>query len=65
MSDVQTIHENDERGEQVTRRVVTVTDATGDEYEHVFRETDGGHQYEGDGDAPDSAREALEEYLNE
>ena len=65
MSDVQTIHENDERGEQITRRVVTVTDPTGEQAEHVFRETDGGHDYEGDGDAPESVREALEEYLNE
>ncbi|TKX86199.1 hypothetical protein EXE43_09525 [Halorubrum sp. SS5] len=63
MTDVQTIHENDDKGRQITRRVVTVTDATGEENEHTFRETDSGHEYEGDGDAPDSAREALEEYL--
>lgn len=63
---VQTIHENNDRGEQVTRRVVTVTDATGEEYEHVFRElSNGDHQYEGDGVAPESAREALEAYTDD
>lgn len=60
---VHTYHENDERGAQVTRRVVTVTDAAGNEFEHEFVETADGHEYQGDGDPPESATEALEEYL--
>jgi len=63
MSDVHTIHEHDDRGEQITRRVVTVTDAAGNEFEHEFHETEGGHEYLGDGEPPESAIEALEEYL--
>lgn len=62
MSDIRTIHENDENGVQVTRRVVTIEDATGEEYSHEFEVTEDGHRYLGDGDAPESAREALEEY---
>ena len=62
MSDVKTIHENDEHGRQQTRRVVTIEDATGEEYEHEFEVTEGGHRYLGDGDAPESARKALEDY---
>ncbi|MFC7140037.1 hypothetical protein ACFQMA_09345 [Halosimplex aquaticum] len=62
MSDIQTIHRKDDRGAQITERVVTVTDAKGDEFEHVFRAVDGGHEYQGDGDPPESAVEAIEAF---
>lgn len=61
MSDIQTIHYN-ENGVQHTKRVVTVTDAKGDEAEHVFLETDDGHEYQGEGTAPESAQDALAEF---
>ncbi|MUW13940.1 hypothetical protein GJ633_04130 [Halorubrum sp. CBA1125] len=62
MSDIETIHENDEYGEQHTRRIVTITDATGEEFEHEFREQEDGHEYLGEGEPPKSALEALEDY---
>jgi hypothetical protein len=62
MSDINTRHYNDEDREQHTERVVTIEDATGEEYEHVFEATDEGHEYQGDGDPPDSALEAIEEF---
>ena len=65
MSDVHTIHENDERGVQTTRRVVTVTDAAGEEFEHEFRATEDGHEYFGEGEPPESAVEAVEDYTDE
>ena len=65
MSDVHTIHENDDRGEQVTRRVVTITDAAGQEFEHEFVDTADGHEYQGDGEPPESATDALAGYLDE
>jgi hypothetical protein len=62
MSDIHTEHANDERGEQVTWRVVPIEDATGEEYEHQFRVLpDGTHEYEGEGEPPESAIEALAE----
>jgi len=65
MSDIHTIHYNDERGVQQTERVVTITDATGEKYEHWFLETENGHEYAGEGDPPDSALEAIEQYERE
>ena len=62
MSNVQTIHANDDRGEQVAWRVVTIEDATGEEYQHQFRLVDGEHEYEGEGEPPESALDALQEY---
>lgn len=58
MAEYETIHSK-EGGEQVTHRVVTTTDATGQEFEYRFLVTDDGHEYLGDGDAPESATEAL------
>jgi hypothetical protein len=65
MTDIHTRHYNDEQDEQHTERVVTVEDATGQEYEHVFEATDDGHEYRGDGEPPESALEALEAFERE
>jgi hypothetical protein len=61
MATIHTRHHNDETGEQHTERVVTVTDAVGRQYKHVFRETEDGHEYQGAGEPPKSAVEAIEE----
>ncbi|TKX77693.1 hypothetical protein EXE53_25245 [Halorubrum sp. SD626R] len=66
MSDIHTTHANNERGEQITWRTVTITDAAGEEFEHEFRELDNGdHEYLGEGEPPESAIEALEGYGDE
>jgi hypothetical protein len=65
MTDIHTRHYNDERGEQHTERVVTVTDAAGREYKHVFRETEDGHEYQGSGEPPETALEAIREFEEE
>lgn len=60
MSRVRTIHSN-ENGKQVTRQVVILEDATGEEYRYPFVVTDNGLEYDGDGEPSDRALEALEE----
>ncbi|WP_144901344.1 hypothetical protein [Halobellus captivus] len=62
MSNVQTIHEKDEQGRQITRRVVTIEDATGEEFTQEFEAGATGHKYLGEGEPPESALEALQEY---
>ncbi|WP_323192870.1 hypothetical protein [Halostella sp. PRR32] len=64
MANIQTIHENVD-GEQETRRVVTVEDAAGKEYEYEFLVVDGEHEYQGEGEPSDGAKEALEEFLKD
>lgn len=59
MTEITTDHYNRDTGQE-TIRTVTVTDATGDEYQHRFRETEDGHEYLGDGTAPESAQEAID-----
>jgi len=62
MTDIHTRHYNDKQGEQHTERVVTAEDAVGREYKHVFRATEDGHEYQGSGEPPESALEAIEEF---
>lgn len=67
MTDVHTEHYRED-GEQVTVRSVAITDAAGREFTHEFEvrgdyEDPEAHEYRGDGDPPDSAVEALEEFL--
>lgn len=57
-TDISTVHRN-EGGQQVTERRVTVTDATGEEYDHRWRVEDGDHEYLGEGEPPESAVKAL------
>lgn len=59
--DVSTRHEKDGR-EQVTRRIVEVTDATGATTEYEFLVDDGEHVYQGEGEPTDTVREAIEEF---
>ena len=61
MSDIHIEHENDEQGVQHTYRVVTLTDAIGEQYEHRFEVTDDGLEYCGESEPPESAAHALEE----
>jgi len=74
-------HHRKENGQQETYRIVTITDAAGDEFDHVFRRVDdpaaedGAHEYLGAGsslddyeardEAPDSAWELLDEVTDE
>lgn len=51
---VNTIHSKNEHGRQVTERVVKQGAV-----EYRFRVTDAGHEYQGDGDPPDAALDAL------
>lgn len=56
---VTSTHHRKENGTQETYRVVTITDAAGDEFDHVFRRVDdpdaddGAHEYLGAGSSPD------------
>lgn len=70
MTSVQTIHYKDETGEQLTTRVVVLTDAAGTEYEYEFEVTGDdrdldAHEYVGEGDPSDRALDALEAFLSE
>lgn len=59
--DVRTEHEKDGL-EQVTRRIVEVTDATGETTEHHFAVRNGEHIYLEEGEPTDTVREAIEEF---
>jgi len=68
-----TVHTK-EGGRQRTYHVVTVTDATGESFSHTWEATGDGIEYRGagepgdiepDGDAPASAVDALEAYIEE
>lgn len=67
MVSIETIHENqndDGSGPQITTKRVHVEDAVGNEHPHDFESvgsTDGPFEYAGEGDAPISAIEALDE----
>lgn len=64
MSDIETIHEKQD-GEQITKRVVTLTDAVGEESVYEFEVTVDGYEFLGDGDPSDDAEEALDEWAAE
>ncbi|AHG00835.1 hypothetical protein HALLA_09670 [Halostagnicola larsenii XH-48] len=61
MTEVETIHRK-VNGQQETFRVVTLTDATGQETVYRFRDTGHGHKYLGDGEPSEKAREAVAEF---
>lgn len=68
MTQLRTIHERRD-GVYYYIREVTIEDAVGQEYSYQFAvERDSAddpdaYEYEGDGDPPESAREALEAYV--
>ncbi|RKD85005.1 hypothetical protein [Halopiger aswanensis] len=64
MSRVRTVHSN-ENGEQVTRRVGVLEDATGEEYRYPFLVTDDGLDYNGDGEPSERALEVLDEAIHD
>ena len=61
MTEVKTLHRKEGR-EQVTYRIVTLTDATGQTTTYEFCATPHGHKYVGDGEPSERAREAVAEY---
>lgn len=60
--DVETVHFKED-GQQQTLRRVTTEDAVGEEHTYEFRlQSDGTHEYQGDGDPSEAALEALQEF---